>query len=141
MKVIALVLSMVFGATPGVAVLAGGQDAAPPCDGELVYQPEAAIWKFQCNGGWCPTGSCPDQPIYLGELDPTHWLVGCPCPNDAWAFCSTVGVVDTTTGGAKGRCYDPAETCAAGTRVCKDVAAPVVPPIGPVPVWDACDCQ
>ena len=142
MKLVAFLLASLFSAAPSIAVLAA--PVAGDCDTEISWDPTAGKWFFEC-GGTCPgtqtcdsfqAGNPMDQLVPLAcKCSGSTTLA--ECAGYAWVLIGTDGAAVVQAG-----CHTPNDVCGVGGgQRCQDQAAPSVPDIGPVPLWDPCICN
>lgn len=141
MQVLALTLSIFFVASPAYLLM---RPMANTCDSVLAFHRTSNAWLYTCEGG-CDPGEGPCDKYQSGNPVGQNVPLSCKCLQSAsTVLCDMQVWVDAQGAVVSAGCRQPTAPCGGGgdeTPVCTAVPAPSIPPTGPVPLWDSCDCR
>lgn len=117
---------------------------ANTCDAEIVYDTQRG-WQATCVGT-CNTGEGPCGPFQSNNPVGQAVPLSCKCSGASYTIpCVMQWWIHFGTGAWLGAgCRFPGEECGVAADpqpVCTPIQGPEIPPIGPVPLWDSCNCQ
>lgn len=134
-------VSLVLAASPALTACL---PYANTCDAEVTYDYHTG-WSARCVGTCNPgEGTCGS--FQSGNPVGPAVPLSCKCSSASYTIpCVMQWWIHSETGAWLGAgCRFPGEECgpvADPQTVCTDIQAPVIPPSGPVPLWDSCNCQ